>query len=154
MSKQVLQPAGWAAPKGYANGVAASGRLVFVAGQIGWNGASQFDSDDLVDQVRQALLNVRAVLSEAGAGPEHICRMTWYLTDKREYLARAADIGRAYREVLGREFAVAMSAVQVAALIEDRAKVEIEVTAVLPVDRGDAPDGVATGSSRHDPAGR
>ena len=135
MSKQVLQPAGWAAPKGYANGVAASGRLVFVAGQIGWNGASQFDSDDLVDQVRQALLNVRAVLSEAGAGPEHICRMTWYLTDKREYLARAADIGRAYREVLGREFAVAMSAVQVAALIEDRAKVEIEVTAVLPVDR-------------------
>lgn len=154
MSKQVLQPAGWAAPKGYANGVAASGRLVFVAGQIGWNGASQFDSDDLVDQVRQALLNVRAVLSEAGAGPEHICRMTWYLTDKREYLARAADIGRAYREVLGREFAVAMSAVQVAALIEDRAKVEIEVTAVVPVDRGDAPDGVATGSSRHDPAGR
>lgn len=154
MSKQVLQPAGWAAPKGYANGVAASGRLVFVAGQIGWNDASQFDSDDLVDQVRQALLNVRAVLAEAGAGPEHICRMTWYLTDKREYLARAADIGRAYREVLGREFAVAMSAVQVAALIEDRAKVEIEVTAVLPVDRGDAPDGVATGSSRHDPAGR
>ena len=154
MSKQVLQPAGWAAPKGYANGVAASGRMVFVAGQIGWNAASQFDSDDLVDQVRQALLNVRAVLSEAGAGPEHICRMTWYLTDKREYLARAADIGRAYREVLGREFAVAMSAVQVAALIEDRAKVEIEVTAVLPVDRGDAPDGVATGSSRHDPAGR
>ncbi len=154
MSKQVLQPAGWAAPKGYANGVAASGRMVFVAGQIGWNAASQFDSDDLVAQVRQALLNVRAVLAEAGAGPEHICRMTWYLTDKREYLARAADIGRAYREVLGREFAVAMSAVQVAALIEDRAKVEIEVTAVLPVDRGDAPDGVATGSSRHDPAGR
>ena len=132
MSKQVLQPAGWAAPKGYANGVAASGRLVFVAGQIGWNGASQFDSDDLVAQVRQTLLNVRAVLAEAGAGPEHICRMTWYLLDKREYLARAADIGRAYREVLGREFAVAMSAVQVAGLIEDRAKVEIEVTAVLP----------------------
>lgn len=132
MTKQVLQPAGWAAPKGYANGVAASGRLVFVAGQIGWNAASQFDSDDLVDQARQALLNVRAVLAEAGAGPEHICRMTWYLIDKREYLARAADIGRAYREVLGREFAVAMSAVQVAALVEDRAKVEIEVTAVVP----------------------
>jgi enamine deaminase RidA (YjgF/YER057c/UK114 family) len=132
MSKQVLQPAGWAAPKGYANGVAASGRTVFVAGQIGWNGDSVFESDDLVDQVRQALLNVRAVLAEAGAGPEHICRMTWYLTDKRDYLARATDIGRAYREVLGREFGIAMTAVQVAGLIEDRAKVEIEVTAVTP----------------------
>jgi enamine deaminase RidA (YjgF/YER057c/UK114 family) len=131
MTKTVLQPAGWEAPKGYANGVAASGRTVFVAGQIGWNAASQFESDDLVDQVRQALLNVRAVLAEAGAGPEHICRMTWYLTDKRDYLARAADIGRAYREVLGREFSIAMSAVQVAALIEERAKVEIEVTAVI-----------------------
>jgi len=131
MSKQVLQPAGWAAPKGYANGVAASGRTVFVAGQIGWNGDSVFESDDLVDQVRQSLLNVRAVLAEAGAGPEHICRMTWYLTDKRDYLARAADIGRAYREVLGREFGIAMTAVQVAGLIEDRAKVEIEVTAVI-----------------------
>jgi enamine deaminase RidA (YjgF/YER057c/UK114 family) len=132
MTKTVLQPAGWEAPKGYANGVAASGRTVFVAGQIGWNAASQFESDDLVDQVRQALLNVRAVLAEAGAGPEHICRMTWYLTDKRDYLARAADIGRAYREVLGREFGIAMTAVQVAGLIEDRAKVEIEVTAVTP----------------------
>ena len=132
MSKQLLQPAGWAAPKGYANGVAASGRTVFVAGQIGWNGDSVFESDDLVDQVRQALLNVRAVLAEAGAGPEHICRMTWYLTDKRDYLARAADIGRAYRDVLGREFGIAMTAVQVAGLIEDRAKVEIEVTAVTP----------------------
>lgn len=132
MTKTVLQPAEWAMPKGYANGVAATGRTVFVAGQIGWNAASQFESDDLVDQVRQALLNVRAVLAEAGAGPEHICRMTWYLTDKRDYLARAADIGRAYREVLGREFGVAMTAVQVSALIEDRAKVEIEVTAVVP----------------------
>lgn len=131
MTKQVLQPADWAAPKGYANGVAATGRTVFVAGQIGWNAASQFESDDLVDQVRQALLNVRAVLAEAGAAPQHICRMTWYLTDKRDYLARAADIGRAYREVLGREFGVAMTAVQVSALIEDRAKVEIEVTAVV-----------------------
>ncbi|NDY90472.1 RidA family protein [Ideonella livida] len=132
MTKQVLQPADWAAPKGYANGVAATGRTVFVAGQIGWNAASQFESDDLVDQVRQALLNVRAVLAEAGAAPQHICRMTWYLIDKRDYLARAADIGRAYREVLGREFGVAMTAVQVSGLIEDRAKVEIEVTAVLP----------------------
>ena len=132
MTKQLLQPAGWASPKGYANGVAASGRTVFVAGQIGWNAEGRFESDDLVDQVRQALLNVRAVLAEAGAGPQHICRMTWYLTDKRSYLARAADIGRAYREVLGREFGIAMTAVQVAALIEDRAQVEIEVTAVLP----------------------
>ncbi|MBQ0943755.1 RidA family protein [Ideonella sp. 4Y16] len=131
MSKTVLQPVGWAAPKGYANGVAASGRTIFVAGQIGWNADSVFESDDLVDQVRQALLNVRALLAEAGAGPEHICRMTWYLTDKRDYLARAVDIGRAYREVLGREFGIAMTAVQVAALIENRAKVEIEVTAVI-----------------------
>lgn len=132
MSKVLLQPAGWAAPKGYANGVATTGRQVFVAGQIGWNAACQFESDDLVDQVRQALLNVRAVLAEAGAGPEHICRMTWYLTSKRDYLARSADIGRAYREVLGREFGIAMTAVQVAGLVEDRALVEIEVTAVLP----------------------
>ena len=131
MSKQLLQPAGWAAPKGYANGVAASGRLVFVAGQIGWNAASQFDSDDLVDQVRQALLNVRKVLAEAGAGPEHICRMTWYLVDKREYLARSREIGAVYREVIG-SYSVAMSALQVAALMEDRAKIEIEVTAVVP----------------------
>lgn len=132
MSKIVLHPTGWAPAKGYANGVAARGRQVFVAGQIGWNADSVFESDDLVDQVRQALLNVRAVLAEAGAGPEHICRMTWYLVDKRDYGARAADIGRAYREVLGREFGIAMTAVQVAGLIEDRAKVEIEVTAVVP----------------------
>jgi enamine deaminase RidA (YjgF/YER057c/UK114 family) len=130
-AKQVLHPPGWAAAKGYANGVAAAGRQVFVAGQIGWNAQSQFESDDLVDQVRQALANVVAVLAEAGARPGHIVRMTWYLTDKREYLARARDIGRVYRELIG-DFGVAMSAVQVAALIEDRAKVEIEVTAVLP----------------------
>lgn len=132
MTKTVLQPAGWAAPKGYANGVAASGRQVFVAGQIGWNAESRFESDDLVDQVRQALLNVRAVLAEAGATPGHITRMTWYLMDRRDYLARAAEIGRVYREVLGREFAIAMTAVQVAGLMEARALVEIEVTAVLP----------------------
>jgi len=128
---RVLQPAGWAPPKGYANGVAAEGRQVFVAGQIGWNAQCQFESDDLVDQVRQALANVRAVLAEAGARPEHITRMTWYLVDKRDYLARARDIGKAYRETVG-HFAIAMTAVQVAALIEDRAKVEIEVTAVVP----------------------
>lgn len=128
----VLQPSTWAAPRGYANGVAVgAGTQIFVAGQIGWNAQQVFVSDDLVAQVRQALANVRAVLSEAGARPEHICRMTWYLTDKREYLARGREIGAAYRELIG-NYAVAMSAVQVSALMEDRAKVEIEVTAVLP----------------------
>lgn len=131
-NKQTLQPAGWAPPRGYANGVAASGRQVFVAGQIGWNAQCQFESDDFVDQVRQALLNIKAVLAEAGAGPQHITRMTWYLIDKREYIARGREVGAAYREVLGQEYAIAMSAVQVVALMEDRAKVEIEVTAVLP----------------------
>ena len=128
---KVLQPAGWKAPRGYVNGVAASGTQVFVAGQIGWNAQSVFESDDLVAQVRQALVNVRAVLAEAGAQPEHITRMTWYLTDKREYLKRAKEIGAAYREVIG-VYTVAMTAVQVVALIEDRAQVEIEVTAVVP----------------------
>jgi enamine deaminase RidA (YjgF/YER057c/UK114 family) len=132
---KILQPPGWLPPRGYANGVAvapgAAGTQVFVAGQIGWNDQCRFESDDLVDQVRQALLNVRAVLHEAGALPEHIVRMTWYVTDKREYLARGREIGAVYRELVG-SYAVAMSAVQVAALMEDRARVEIEVTAVLP----------------------
>ena len=128
---KVLQPPGWAAPKGYANGVAASGTQIFVAGQIGWNAQQQFESDDLVVQVRQALANIVTVLAEAGAKPAHIVRMTWYLTDKREYLMRAREIGSAYRELIG-SYTVAMSAVQVAALIEDRALVEIEVTAVVP----------------------
>jgi enamine deaminase RidA (YjgF/YER057c/UK114 family) len=128
---QVLQPPGWARPKGYANGVAASGRQVFVAGMIGWDGQCQFQSDTMAGQVRQALANVVAVLAEAGARPEHILRMTWYVTDKHEYLAASREIGAAYRELIG-SFAVAMTAVQVAALIEDRAKVEIEVTAVIP----------------------
>jgi enamine deaminase RidA (YjgF/YER057c/UK114 family) len=130
---KVLQPAGWAAPKGYANGVVARGDWVVLAGQIGWNAQCQFESDDLVDQVRQTLLNVRALLTEAGAVPENMVRMTWYLTDKRAYLARAKEIGQVYRQVLG-HYAVAMTAVQVSALIEDRALVEIEVTAVLPRD--------------------
>ncbi|MBA4343493.1 MAG: enamine deaminase RidA [Methylibium sp.] len=130
-SKQILQPAGWAQPRGYANGVAASGRQVFVAGQIGWNAQCQFESDDFVDQVRQTLLNIKAVLAEAGAGPEHITRMTWYLVDKREYIARGREVGAVYREVLGQQYGIAMSAVQVLALMEDRAKVEIEVTAVV-----------------------
>ena len=131
MTITVLQPAGWVAPKGYANGVAATGLQVFVAGQIGWNAQCAFDSDDLVDQVRQALVNVKAVLAEAGARPQHITRMTWYLVDKREYLARAREIGAVFREVIG-HYAIAMTAVQVAGLIEDRAQVEIEVTAVVP----------------------
>jgi enamine deaminase RidA (YjgF/YER057c/UK114 family) len=129
--KQLLQPPGWARPKGYANGVAVQGRQVHVAGMIGWDGDNRFHSDELVAQVRQALANVVAVLAEAGATPAHIVRMTWYLTDKREYLAAAREIGAAYRELIG-DFGVAMTAVQVAALIEDRAKVEIEVTAVIP----------------------
>jgi enamine deaminase RidA (YjgF/YER057c/UK114 family) len=130
-NKTILQPADWATPKGYANGVAASGRQIFVAGQIGWNAQCQFESDDFIAQVRQTLINIKAVLAEAGAAPEHICRMTWYVIDKREYLARGREVGQVYREVLGREYGVAMSAVQVAGLMEDRAKVEIEVTAVL-----------------------
>jgi len=128
---KVLQPPGWAVPRGYANGVSASGTQVFVAGQIGWNAQGTFDSDDLVAQVRQALLNVRAVLAEAGATPQHIVRMTWYLTDRHEYLARGREIGAVYREVIG-SYSVAMSAVEVSALMEDRARVEIEVTAVVP----------------------
>ena len=131
MTITVLQPAGWVAPKGYANGVAATGLQVFVAGQIGWNAQCAFDSDDLVDQVRQALVNIKAVLAEAGARPQHITRMTWYLVDKREYLLRAREIGAVFREVIG-HYAIAMTAVQVAGLIEDRAQVEIEVTAVVP----------------------
>lgn len=128
---QTLQPAGWAAPRGYVNGVAAQGRLVFVAGQIGWNARCEFESDDFIVQVRQALENVKAVLAEAGAAPAHITRITWYLTDKREYLARGKELGAVFREVIG-SYGAAMSAVQVSALIEDRAKVEIEVTAVMP----------------------
>ena len=128
---QVLQPPGWARPKGYANGVAVRGRQIYVAGMIGWDGQGQFHTDEMAGQVRQALHNVVAVLAEAGAKPEHIVRMTWYVTDKREYLREAREIGAIYRAVIG-SFDVAMTAVQVAALIEDRAKVEIEVTAVIP----------------------
>jgi enamine deaminase RidA (YjgF/YER057c/UK114 family) len=129
--KQILQPASWPRPKGYANGVAARGRVVSVAGMIGWDANERFASDRLADQARQALANVVAVLAEAGAKPAHIVRMTWYLTDKREYLEQVREIGAAYRELIG-DFGVAMTAVQVGALIEDRAKVEVEVTAVVP----------------------
>ena len=131
MNKQVLQPAHWARPKGYANGVAATGRQVFVAGMIGWDAQGQFHADDLVSQVRQALQNIVEVLAEAGARPEHIVRMTWYLTDKREYLLRGKEIGAVFRELIG-SFNAAMTAVQVSALIEDRALIEIEATAVIP----------------------
>jgi len=126
-----LEPPGWATPKGYANGVAARGTTIFVGGQIGWNAQQQFESDDFVAQARQALANVVAVLREGGAGPEHITRMTWYVVDKREYVASLPALGAAYRAVIGRHYP-AMTAVAVAGLIEDRARVEIEVTAVLP----------------------
>jgi len=131
MTLQLLQPAHWARPRGYTNGVAVRGRQVFVAGMIGWDAQGRFHSDDLVAQVRQALQNVVEVLAEAGARPEHIVRMTWYLTDRREYLLRGKEIGAVYRELIG-SFNAAMTAVQVSALIEDRAQVEIEVTAVIP----------------------
>ena len=131
MSMRVLQPPEWARPKGYANGISASGRLVFVAGQIGWNAASAFETDDFVAQVAQALRNIVAVLAAGDAKPEHIVRMTWYVTDRDEYVKRAKEIGGVYREIIGRNFPV-MTAVEVSALIEERAKVEIEVTAVVP----------------------
>ena len=127
----LLQPQGWPRPRGYACGVAAEGALVFVSGQIGWDAEGRFPSDDFAGQVGQALHNVVTVLAEAGARPEHIVRMTWYVTDKAEYLASQAAMGAAYRETIGRHYP-AMSVVEVAGLLEDRAKVEIEATAVVP----------------------
>lgn len=126
-----LQPPGWATPKGYANGIAARGTLVCVGGQIGWNAQQQFESDDFIHQTRQALQNVHDVLACAGAGPQHMVRMTWYITDRVEYNARLRELGEAYRSVMGRHFP-AMTCVEVSALVEERARVEIEVTAVLP----------------------
>lgn len=128
---EFLQPKGWPRPRGYSNGIAASGRMVFVSGMVGWDADCVFHTDDFAGQVRQALENIVAVLAEAGAKPEHIVRMTWYVLDKKEYVNAYPDIGVAYRDVLGRHFPT-MSAVQVAGLIEDRARVEIEVTAVVP----------------------
>ena len=131
MTHTFLQPPGWAPAKGSANGVAARGTLVFVGGQIGWNAQQQFETDDFIAQTRQTLQNVVAVLKEAGAGPEHMVRMTWYVIDRVEYNARLKELGAAYREVIGKHFP-AMTCVEVAALMEARAKVEIEVTAVVP----------------------
>ncbi len=126
-----LQPPDWAEPKGYANGIMARGALIFVGGQIGWNAAQQFESDDFIAQTRQALINIAAVLKAGGAGPEHMVRMTWYVTDRVEYSARLNELGAAYREVMGKNFP-AMTCVEVSGLVEERARIEIEVTAVLP----------------------
>ena len=126
----LLQPEGWVPPKGYANGVAARGTLVVTGGQIGWNAQQQFESDDFIDQTRQTLLNVRAVLAAGGAGPEHLVRLTWYVVSRDEYNARLKELGATYREVMGKNFP-AMACVQVAGLMEARAKVEIEATAVV-----------------------
>ncbi|MGV3678595.1 MAG: RidA family protein [Acidovorax sp.] len=126
-----LQPDGWVTPKGYANGVAARGTMIFTGGQIGWNAAQQFESDDFIAQTRQTLLNVRSVLEAGGAGPEHLVSLTWYVVDRNEYNARLKELGVVYREVLGKHFP-AMACVQVAGLMEERAKIEIEATAVIP----------------------
>jgi enamine deaminase RidA (YjgF/YER057c/UK114 family) len=128
---QTLHPSHWKPAIGYANGMAAEGRIVFTGGIIGWNAQCEFETDDFAGQVEQALRNIVEVLAEAGARPEHLVRLTWYVTDKREYLGALKDIGRAYRATIGRHFP-AMALVQVVALVEDRAKVEIEATAVIP----------------------
>lgn len=130
---QLLHPAHWKPAVGYANGMMATGRTLYVGGQIGWNGGQTFGSDDFVAQVHQALTNIVEVLQEAGAGPQHLVRLTWFVVDKQEYLARLKEVGAAYREVLGKHFP-AMTMVQVADLVEDRARVEIEATAVVPGD--------------------
>jgi enamine deaminase RidA (YjgF/YER057c/UK114 family) len=127
---RILQPEGWAKPLGYANGVSATGRTIFVGGQIGWNRESVFETDDLVAQTRQTLINIVEVLACDGGRPEHVTSMTWYLLDRREYLARASEIGKVYREIMGRHFP-AIAAVQVSGLIEERAKIEIQATAVV-----------------------
>jgi enamine deaminase RidA (YjgF/YER057c/UK114 family) len=128
---KTLHPLGWAPAKGYANGIAARGTQIFVGGQIGWNAQQQFESDDFIAQTAQTLKNIVAVLVEAGAGPEHMVRMTWYILDREEYNARLKELGAVYRDVIGKNYP-AMSCVQVSGLMEARAKVEIEVTAVLP----------------------
>ena len=126
-----LQPEGWPRPAGYANGIVARGRTIFLAGQVGWNAECRFESDDLVAHIAQALRNIAAVLACDGAGPEHITNLVWYFIDKREYVDRLSEVGKVYREIMGKTFP-AMTAVQVSALVEDRAKVEIQATAVVP----------------------
>ena len=132
MSHEILHPKNWAKAKGYANGIAASGKLIFCGGLIGWNADQKFETVDFVEQVEQTLKNIVAVLAEAGAKPEHLVRLTWFVTSKSDYLAQIKDVGRVYREVIGRHYP-AMTMVQVVALIEDQAKVEIEATAVIPL---------------------
>ena len=128
---EIIQPAGWARPRGYSNGIAAEGRFLFVAGQIGWDAEQRLVGPDFVDQLRQALHNIRAVLETAGVGPESLVRLTWYVTDIADYRTRVADVGAAYREVLGKVYPV-MAVVAVSDLVEPGAKIEIEATAVLP----------------------
>jgi enamine deaminase RidA (YjgF/YER057c/UK114 family) len=128
---QFLHPQNWKKPKGFANGIVAEGRLVFIAGQVGWNAEQKFESTDFAAQVRQALENIVTLVGEAGGGPEHITRLTWYVTDKQDYVSRLPEIGAAYRSVMGKHFPT-MTLVQVVALVEDLAKVEIEATAVIP----------------------
>lgn len=133
MTHQILHPAHWKATPGYSNGIAATGRMVFTGGVIGWNEQQEFETDDFAAQVEVALRSIVAILAEAGAGPEHLVRLTWYVTDKHEYLCALRNIGRAYRATIGATYP-AMALVQVAGLVEDRAKVEIEATAVIPTD--------------------
>ena len=128
---QILQPPGWARPKGFSNGIAASGKLVFVAGQVGWTGEGKWEARDFAGQFRQVLKNILSVLKEANGGPEHIVRLTWYVIDKQEYLASLREVGAAYRELMGRHYPT-MAVVQVGALVEPEARLEIEATAVLP----------------------
>ena len=135
MGNRTVLPEGWHRPKGYSNAVIAQGRQIYVAGQVGWDSEERFNSDDIAEQAAQALRNIVAVLEAAGAGPEHIVRMTWYVTDKAAYIAGLKEIGQAYREIIGRNFP-AMTAVEVTALIEERAKVEVECTAVVAEGSG------------------
>jgi enamine deaminase RidA (YjgF/YER057c/UK114 family) len=128
---QILQPPAWARPKGFSNGIACSGKLVFIAGQVGWTGEGKWEARDFAGQFRQAMQNVVEVLAEAGGRPEHIVRLTWYVVDKREYLNALHAVGRAYRDVMGKHYP-AMAVVQVSGLVEDAARLEIEATAVLP----------------------
>ena len=128
---QVLQPPGWAKPKGYSNGIATRGKIIFVAGQVGWDENEKMNSDTFAGQARQALKNIVAILAQAGAGPQHICRMNWYVADRKEYLGSLKELGAVYRELIGKNFPV-MTALQVGGFVEDGAKLEIEVTAVIP----------------------